>query len=692
MTSLLQIRPAAALPEHERNGLFLSSLENLVSDLLQEELSKFKEEFSLENLFALLESQLPLIKFSECKEFPAILSITLLCRSHVKFANGTGRFFLDTFERFALPGHYLGTVFTRSLDFFFVGNDEKQFFLYEMGFRIKNTSDYEIVKHNLPKLIQQTRIIIRAVFETRRIMSVKSLSSEEKNLLIQEKIASLVEKRSKEFDLNLFDEIQGLIQKLSAEEKKQQMKEIISPLVEKRPEMFDSETFLEMQNFLLLYRNKFTAVRELNHLSRIFCFHYLFRKKLQFVCQKESTKRHLYLKLFKGKALFKSQSEILGMIIAVNLLSHHELFEAKHIIQAVKSLIPSTQEIPSSYVVDQRIDNIRIFYIEFLKGEERFFSFEEIKKLKRELSKELKERFESVLHPIFMPRNEEEIFRHIVTLSNELVHEKDIPQAMIHFDKQTHNNLVFNVILLRLAKKNSLSLRTLFAAKESILKFQFERVQNVGSLTPRIQKEANVFQVVLPKQPFFRKDFSLDLQKARQRIFEEISKALGEVRDYNGGMIENQNKNFHAFKRLISELSNMNDFLVENFFYSIEPATMQSLLSPSLLKIAYLSLMKAFDYDFEHSPLYLSSHTENLTLLLVLASKASLNKDKIAESLRTLKVRSSEVAIAMLHANEIHGTVIFYHSRHSQKRKLFFEVISYQLEKAFLESHAMHSL
>jgi hypothetical protein len=632
-SSPLKIRPAASLAQIEGNGLFLSSAETLLSDLLKDELSKLKEEFSLDNLFALLESQLPLIKFSECAEFPAILSITLLCRSHLKFATGTGRFFCDTFDRFALPGHYLGTVFTRSLDFYFVGNDDKQFFLYEMGLRIKNSSDYEIIKHNLPKLIQQTRMIVRAVFETRRIMSLKSLTSEEKKLLIQENISSLVDGKSKNFDINLFDEIQDLIQKLSAEEKKQQMKEVIALLIEKRPEVFDRDIFIEMQNFLLLYRNKFTVVRELNHLSRIFCFHYLFRKKLQFSCQKEPSKRHLYLKLIKGKTFFKSQSEILGIILGVNLLSHHELFEAKYITQAVKSLIPSAQEIPSSYVADQRIDNIRLFYLEFSKGKESFFSFEEIKKLKRELSKELKERIENVLHPIFMPRNEEEIFRHIVTLSNELVQENDIPQAMIIFDKQTQNHLIFNVILLRLAKKSSPSLKTLFSAKDSMLNFQFERAKNVGFLTPRIQKEANVFQVVLPKQPFFRKDFSLDLHRARQCILEETSRVLGEIRDYNGGMIENQNKSLHAFKRCVQETSYVNDFLVENFFYSIEPATMQSLLPPSLLKIGYLSLMDAFNYDFESSPLYLATHTEKHTLLLVLASKASLEKDRIIESL-----------------------------------------------------------
>ena len=54
--------------------------------------------------------------------------------------------------------------------------------------------------------------------------------------------------------------------------------------------------------------------------------------------------------------------------------------------------------------------------------------------------------------PVFMPRNEEEIMRNIVSLSDQIKYLRDIPQVFITFDEQTTANLFFTIIMVRLLK------------------------------------------------------------------------------------------------------------------------------------------------------------------------------------------------------------------------------------------------
>ena len=68
-------------------------------------------------------------------------------------------------------------------------------------------------------------------------------------------------------------------------------------------------------------------------------------------------------------------------------------------------------------------------------------------------------------------------------------------------------------------------------------------------LRKKYPKEANIFQLQIDKDPFLRADHSLDLHQARQSIVEELEKVIGEVRDYNGGLISKQ----HALFALLKE-------------------------------------------------------------------------------------------------------------------------------------------
>src|SRR5262249_21003736 len=153
---------------------------------------------------------------------------------------------------------------------------------------------------------------------------------------------------------------------------------------------------------------------------------------------------------------------------------------------------------------------------------------------------------------------------------------EDLPQVVIAFDKQAEHHLLFNVIWLRLLNPGTAALKDLSFPCSIV----HEKTEIISYLKEGLPKELNIFTVSLLKTAFYRKDYSLDLPKARQWLASMLKTHFGEFRDYNGGIIAHQNLIFQSFKDSL----NLADPLIEPFFYNIEPVIKQSLLDPLFLK------------------------------------------------------------------------------------------------------------
>lgn len=666
-----KIRPAFIRPNVPTFETHLSSMEVLINSILPND-HRSKE--SLEEFFEDLNARLPIIQWSKDTKPPSVISIALLCTSHNRFTNGTGRFFSDMIDRFALPGHYLGLEYIRSFDFFFIDNEKKQYFICEIGLRVNTEEELRLIEKNLPNLSQEIRLIIEAVFEARQIISLKPLTIEEKSALIQDKITSLIERPSKEFDLNVFDQMQHLFHKLSAEEKNTQINELISPFVERRPQTFDRDIFNEIQYFVLLFRDQFTAIRDLKHISRIICFQYLFRKSSQTYLKVQPEKRQIFVKFLKSTVrLGPEPVQVLGIVIGIHFINSHELIGSRHITETFLSIAPDAIEVENSFIIDNRTEKIRLLYIEFRKKNETFFSRAEIHALRKYFASELNERIENVAHTLFMSRNDEEILRHIVNLNNELKYVNDLPQVVVTFEKQAAFELSFNVILLRLLKSNTKPLKEIFSTLDHNI--SFEEVKIVGCLKNKFPKEANVFKITLHKAPYFRKDYSLDLNKARQSVISALTSSLGDVRDYNGGMIATKGKVFKEFKELLQGSEPLSDFLMENFFYSIEPPLMQTLIDPDLLKAAFLMLIEALDHDFKNKGPFFRTKVICPSVAAMLASTVPFYKEDIFKILESSQISLSELTYSLVNVREIFCLALFFHSNDEEKKERFCKAV-----------------
>ncbi len=485
------------------------------------------------------EYKLPLISWSPLQKPPFNLSFFLLC----PFRENAFRFFQEMIRRWLIPGKQLNNFLQFALDFRMPDVSSDLYIVAEVTVRIETSRELAIVEKNLPFLERDLRLGVVSPYQATRILEIKGLSYDEKTALIQEGITELIKRRPQDFDYDILG---------------------------------------QMQQFLVLCKKEFKIARSHGHMSRIICANYLFHHALQLSLDAFAERRYISVKLLRAK-LHQSKS-ILGIIIGMSFLRENELFEERHVFSAIQHLVPRAQKIEGSYFMQQ--NGPVAIYLEIEK-----LTFEEERLLKEELPLELKGRIEQRLNPLFMPLNEEQIMRDIVTLSQQLQYARDLPQVMIHFTQQTDESLEFLVIMLRV--KTGRSIAHYFRRQATFLEYLPDRCKIVGTIRKRHQKEAAVFHLRISKSRFLRQDHAIDLYKARQEVVIELMRLMGEFRDYNGGMISKEIELFHALRMQLGDLADENHFLLENFFFSLQPAVMRSLLAPEPLKKMFTMVLKA---------------------------------------------------------------------------------------------------
>ncbi len=627
-------------------------------------------------IFSLYE-ELPFIAWNNPEIAPCTLCVNLLC--HSEFTGGVGRYLCDSVSRWLIPGKFLNVSSVRSLDFRFVAYPEQKLFFNQVLVDIETDQQLQIIRSNWQNLQKEIRLSILAVRHARNVISMKKLSSEQKKALIEENIASVIAPLAKNAEHNIFNQMHNFWLHLSAEDKIQQIQEGVAK-EEQRPKNFENSIFHEIKHSILLFGNQFTSVRDLRHVSRLISYQYLFRKTLTRLVLKSPEERHLQLKLLKTKLCSLSNAKkgntVLGILGAINVLRENELFEERHIIEAINHCIPGVRKVENSSVLDRREpDTIRLFYLEIEKIDTTPFSIEEIKALNKNLPHELKESVESLLHPVLMPRNEEEIMRNILLLSQQLTYINDLPQVIISFNSQTEQSLHFTVILLRILLDNALSLPEIFASSKTKLKIDELEIKQVGLLRKRYPKESSVFKVSLDKKKFLRRDFTLDLFKARQEVSLEMDRIFNGIRDFNGGILSKQQEVFQTLKGLVNTSSSQNDFLLENFFYSITPPLRQSLIAPASLKTLFNLMQQAIQADYKKETFSLNGQFESDQLLIMAASPLSSLKEELFFLITRLKIPSAELSCTYVNAHGINCIGYIYQNNDPNIRNLFYSTL-----------------
>lgn len=625
---IFQIQPTYSLPSY-CHGAYLTAMQQIVDTVLSEWLYSDEKLFYLKkeipSIFPLIQKQLPIVHIPPADEKLTSTPITFLCPA--EFTHGVGRYITDTFSRWLIPGKQLPLIGQITLNFRFTMYPAAKFYIIQEIIGVNNKEELLSIHKNLPTLINEMKINIMAVYHARYITSLRSYSHSHKNLLIEENLYSLLNNS----ESSPYEQLQIFITKLSSEEKINQVKQNLTHLLETRPKAFDRDTFHEIRQHLNHFSQEFLSKRDQRHLSRIIAYQYLFKKILQDKIKSAPSERHLSIKI--TNCYLKEKEPITCILIGMNFLKETEKFEHRHLQEAIKTCLPSAIFVENSFLIDRRHEKILFIYIEIQKQAPHFFTTKEIKQLKEKLPLKLIRHIETVAHSIFMPRNEEELLRNIIILANQIKYVRDLPQLSIHYEKQTDTHLFFTIILVRLKTKNTTPLQEIFEPIQESIKIDIDEIRTAGFLKKKYPKEAAILHVSVDKESFFRSDYSVDLLKARQKVFSTLASSLGEFRDFNGGMIIQQDQALSQLRQSAEPLKPYSELLLENYFYSIRPAMMQTIYDSAIPKAHFELLLKIIDTKLENKPYLIHQNQIKNFHLCWIQAAAPTFKDEVISAI-----------------------------------------------------------
>lgn len=593
-----------------------------------------------QNQQQVLQKAIPLIICSEPSTSLRKISFMTLSKQRAN----SFKFFFEMLTHWLTPGSSLNVCFVNAADFKWSQINHEVYTLCEVIANVNNQTEFEEIHRNFPLIQSELALGLQSEFYAQRILELKGMPTDDRTLLIHSIIATVIKRFPLHFDTNLL---------------------------------------IDMQHLLVTCREDFKAGRLPRHLARIIIAKYLFRKRLIEVVRKQPHRRHIFLKIFPSFIQQGGfQKRVLGVFVGVNLLREQENFGERHLLRAIQHYIPSTIAIENSFY-KHRLDaeNIYFSYVEIEKKEGTFFTSGEIRKLRRELANNIKNRIEYRLHNVFMPRNEEEVMRNILTLANQIKFVRDFPQVLINFDEQAYAHLYFTVILARLIKPDTSSVVDLFKQAETSVEYLHDRTKIVGHVRKKYPKEATVFRLKLPKEGFLRADQSIDLYKARHMIVKVLTHVLGEIRDYNGGMISKQHELLLEVRKELIDIKDYDELMLENFFYSLAPVVARALVDPKAFKRLFQMLLEGLK-EFKQEGIYLKVHRSSTMGFALLISEESWIKETVHRAIQELHIPSAELACA--HVKAQGNTCLGYMCcmRDLEMQEQFFQTLSYAVQSS----------
>ncbi len=414
------------------------------------------------------------------------------------------------------------------------------------------------------------------------------------------------------------------------------------------PRYEDPFLFRELLLFYLLAGEKYLDYHHPTSLARLIKAIYFMQKKLV-QSSTLSTARHLEIRWIPSRLIFPfSSKSVLGCLVGFNLMERYELFDEENVLLILQKHFPQFQLVTgSSYCHFSTSKDFKIFYFEVEKIDGSSFGLSEQLILKKNLEQKLKNGIQRLAPNIFMKRNDEEVYKNILVLCEQIQSLDDLPQAIINFDHQTLDEIIFLVTLVYVAPLSPFAFQIPFAdglfASERLITARYLHNHPV---------EAHIFRIHLNRHtPFLRSDGSLDFYSSRRKVTEFITRAVGEFRDCNGGILLKQQELLHSLKETYPHMASTDLELIETFFYAITPLEKQVLLQPKTLSTLFSLFLAHLDRSPTENYTLNIVKEEGLTLLALYTANASL-KEPLLQFLKSDPFKKHDIAYNLIEQND----------------------------------------
>lgn len=587
---------------------------------------------------------LPLIQWSECSLFPGSLIVQLLCSKNARLQIES--FFPDIIRRWTLPSKEASLLSFCHMYFSLKGVPDKTFFVGEARILIETAHDLHHAITNL-------------------------------KLLSKEIVTALESSQHAAYLLTTRGTLPAL--------RVTSIHRLLNHWIQKFPNHIDEKVLDEMGLLLATASKEFFEQRNIRHICRIVTLTHLFRKSLLHSLMHSPDSRHIQVKLLHTLLSFPfCLKPVLGCLIVINLNEEYERLEEKHILSAVKKWAPEAALVKGSYYCCyHKTEKLKVLYLELEKENGHRFSHSERKRVQQKLKEHLSDHIEKVKSSIFVARNEEDILKNILMLRREIRSTKDLPQAIIAIDEQTSTEIIFHIVLVFITKFDRLRLGKLLEKSPNKYSVFIERTQCVGYLRKNHPIDACVFRLHLPRDPsLLRNDLSLNFYGAREKVVHFLQSAIGEFRDYNGGLILKQTETLSKLKQQFPDTTQTTSDLVENFFYSITPIEKQAVVSFSCLTSLFQLLLESLRLEISKpSDYFLKFEEHNHSTLVILRFQEISLKDHLLPALNSSPYSATNLTTSEFTVKGTKAICYMYEHQDEKNRKKWSSLVRTAVEK-----------
>lgn len=351
------------------------------------------------------------------------------------------------------------------------------------------------------------------------------------------------------------------------------------------PFSVDNSVYHDLTLLYLLATKKYLDHRNPAHLFRVVLSMHLLQKKLLRLATYSPLLRHVEIRWTPTYLRFPfAHKPVLGCVVGFNLMDRYEVFDEENVILALQKYLPLLRLVKeSTYCHTSQHKNLKMFYFEIEKKDGLPFSLLEQKLLILSLQQKVRKSIQPLSPTIFMGLNDEEMYKNILVLGQEIHNLDDLPQAYITLDQQTGKEIIFRISLVHISPFHRFSLKDRFFGAS----YELQRTLTVRHLDTH-PIHAHIFRLHLPRDAsLLRSDGSLDFYLARKKVVTLMNAAIGEFRDYNGGILIKQQELLHGFKENFLHIFESDPELLESFFYAILPLEKQVVLPKNTLSTLF---------------------------------------------------------------------------------------------------------
>lgn len=314
------------------------------------------------------------------------------------------------------------------------------------------------------------------------------------------------------------------------------------------------------------------------------------KERLSYKSAFHPSNRHLEIRCIYSSLTFPFISKsVLGCLVGCNLFDRYEIFDKENILLTAQKYIPHIKFVKESlYQHPCKDENLKIIYLELEKEGKHRISLQERSLLQVGLESKMKNSIQRLSPMVFMGSNKEDIYKTLVALHREIQTTSDIPQVHITLDRQTDKEIIFRIHLVHIAPAYHTSWSNLFLD----CLFFSEHISIVKKVK-NYPVQAHIFRLHFPREyKLLRSDGSLIFYAARQKVVSALSTALGDFRDFNGGIFYEQQELFQEFKKAFPALAESELELMETFFYSLIPEEKQIFIRIKTLSTLFTLFLK----------------------------------------------------------------------------------------------------